>query len=66
MDKIVEILKSFVKYYPSFKQVFPPSIRTIPNEKVYDTLFYLTNTLPLDMMEKAAELPYYGNEKKRD
>jgi hypothetical protein len=43
-----------------------PQLTTISNEKVYNTLFYLKTELPLKILEKISELPYFGNESKRE
>jgi hypothetical protein len=51
----------YVVTNPSYKEVFQPSVTTIANEKVYDAIYFVTTTLPLEIMHSVAKLPYVGN-----
>jgi hypothetical protein len=45
------------------KQVLPPHITSVSNERLYDALYYTTTELPLLIMEKIAKSPYFGNQR---
>lgn len=63
----MQILTEEMKIAPSYKQIFPPSLKAISNEKIYDALYYINTELPLIILSKIAELPPpIGSEKKRE
>lgn len=61
---IINTLKEYISRYPTFRQVFQPWLFAIPNEQVYDALFYMTSTLPLEVMDRKAK--YIGSQKEKD
>jgi hypothetical protein len=63
---IVDKVMDYTKHNPSMKQIFQPSLTRISNLKVYDSLFFTTQQLPVDMLILAAQLPVIGSEKKRN
>lgn len=47
ISEMADILLEYTQYNPSFKQVLSPHLQIIPDERVYDTIFYLKQHLPL-------------------
>lgn len=65
VDLIRMCLHEF-KTHPSQKQVFPPHLTPITNERVYEALFFIQSELPLQILEKLSMMPYIGSAKKRE
>ena len=66
MKPIISNLTNYIAYNPSHKEIFSPYLYPIANQKIYDGLVYLNTELPLQILERIAQLPYFGSEKKRN
>lgn len=59
--EMAAILLAYTKTNPSFKQVMSPKVEVYGNAKVYNTMFYLRQHLPIQIMHTISALPVVGN-----
>lgn len=63
-SKIVNYILEICETNPSMKQVFQPHLTCVKNDFVYNSLCFLTQQLPIELLALSAKMPLIGSQKK--
>lgn len=63
VGRLVTLTLDFAKKYPSIKQFQEPGVLHLPQRKVYNSHVFIKETLPANLLQNYASLPYIGSKK---